>query len=99
MGTDDDPAGPPILLSETYDPERDAPLSGLIVRLVAIVTDREGTELEPLGRVIDIEALERLVGSGARGTPWTPVEVSFDYEGFTIDIEADGTVSILAEEQ
>ena len=99
MGTADEPAGPTVLLSETYDPARDGSLSGLIVRVVAIVSDQEGTDLEPLGRVIDAEALDRLVRSGSVGNPATPVEVSFSYEGFTIDIDAEGTVNVLVEDQ
>ena len=99
MGTADDPSRPTVLLSETYDTERDESLSGLIVRLVAIVSNREGMELEPLGCNIDVDALDRLVRSGSVGNSTSPVEVWFNYEGFTIDIDADGTVSILSEER
>ena len=88
-----------MLLSEAYDPDSDESLPARIVRLVAVASDRNPIELEPLGHVIDADALGQLVGPRSGGTAKTEIEVSFDYEGYRVEIDANGTVCILVEEQ
>lgn len=71
-------------------------LSLRIVEAVAELKDVESTELEPLGRVIDTDALDRLFtpsGESKRqhGT------VGFEYEGYHITVTADGEILISAE--
>ena len=99
MSAADDSKGPRVLLTEDYDPDGGESFCARIVRLVAVAADRNPNDLTPLGRVIDADALERFVGSAITDKPKTGVALAFDYEGYRIDIEADGTVSILAEEE
>lgn len=99
MSTADGPTDPSVVLSEEYDPSDDEPVSARIIRLVAVASDREATELEPLGQVIDVEALDELLDSRCLADPDVSVEISFRYEGYMVDIDANGTVSVLVEDE
>lgn len=68
-----------------------------IVLMVAIVSDRRSVELEPLGRRVDTDQLDMLFSPGFLPNADTSVSVTFDYEGYTVDVEPDGTVRLLAE--
>lgn len=59
-----------------------------IVRLVAAETGLEPTQLDPLGDVLDADALESLVASGGFH------RVTFDYSGYLVSIDPDGTVRL-----
>ncbi|MFT4920926.1 MAG: hypothetical protein ACI8XM_000117 [Haloarculaceae archaeon] len=62
--------------------------------VVDAVADRKGVEpieIGPLAYEIDPDALNRLVDSMDAGT------VSFPFEGFEVEVDADGEVSLAAE--
>ena len=99
MSSADDGENPTVLLSEEHDPAADDPVSLRIVRLVAVAADREATDLGPLGATIDVDALDQLVHSRSFTDPETIIEVSFTYEGYLVEIEANGTVNIYIEEK
>lgn len=80
----------PVTLTEDRGRETDEPVSVRIARLVAVTSDREVSDLEPLGRVIDTDALEALFSPGVGGN----IEGSFRYEGYRVEIDADGTVRL-----
>lgn len=64
--------------------------STAIVQLVAKVTNRPHTELEPLQRTIDGDALNSLFESAASERLY----VSFTYEGVNVRVTNDGVVEI-----
>lgn len=99
MSAADDPNGPTVILSEAYNPDSPESLSARIVRLVAVAADQRTTDLKPLGRVIDTEALDRLLDSRSVEHPESAIHLSLHYEGYRIDIDADGTVSVLVEDE
>lgn len=86
---------PAVILSGETMPERDEPLSLRVVRLVAIASDRGVTELEPLGRAIEPDALDALFSPTRLGHAENSVEASFHYAGFRVEIDTDGTVRLL----
>lgn len=93
------PAASSIGLSERYDPESDSPVSIHVVWLVAEVSDRDPTDLEPLGHSIDTDALNRLVDSNPSKSGDANVAVSFNYEGYRVNIGSNGIVSVPTEPQ
>lgn len=62
-----------------------------IVQAVAAATDRGTTELPPLQRYIDPDALEALLTRGS-----SPVEITFTYADSVISVNANGTIEIQA---
>jgi hypothetical protein len=64
--------------------------STAIAQLVAKVTNQPHTELEPLQRTIDGDALDKLFESGASERLY----VSFTYEGVNVRVTNDGIVEI-----
>lgn len=64
--------------------------STAIVQLVAEVTNRPHTELEPLQETIDGDALNKLFESTASERLY----VSFTYEGVNVRVTNDGIVEI-----
>lgn len=83
MAGDDDPAG------ERYHFRAgDSPTSMAVIEAVAFVTARDPLELERLGRIVDPDALDRLVES-AEGA-----SVSFGMEGLTVRVHGDGDIVI-----
>ena len=94
MTTDDPTEHSDVVISEQFDPDGPEAISLHIVRLVSVVSNRKPDELQPLGEAIDTDALNRLIDSksatGRRGS----VAVSFAYEGYEIDIDANGMVRL-----
>lgn len=99
MSAANDEDGPAPIIAEEYDPERTESISARIVRLVSIASDKAVSELEPLGRVIDLEAIDALLDSRSVEDPDVSVDVSFPYEGYRVDVEANGTITIFVEEK
>ncbi|MHB9286693.1 HalOD1 output domain-containing protein [Halobacteriales archaeon Cl-PHB] len=65
----------------------------LVHRIVTKIAAREGvdpTELQPLGAVIDVDALESLVGEGGRFTG----QVTFTYLDYEVTVERDEAASV-----
>lgn len=61
-----------------------------IVEAVAAATDRTPTELPPLQRYVDSDALDTLVTRGESAA----VTVTFDYAGTTVVVKGDGTIDV-----
>lgn len=98
MSTSNEPGGSEPLVSEDYDPESDYPITARIVRLVAIASDRDPCDLRPLGEVIDTDSLDRLINSRTIGGRHVSIEMSIRYEGYRVEIDANGTVEIYVDE-
>lgn len=67
--------------------EIDNPLIELL-NLIAQQESTEVTDLRPLMQVVDGEALKRLLDSD------TDVSVKFEYMGYAVYVDSDGTVEI-----
>ena len=78
-----------------YDPTGEESLSKVIVRLVAVATDREALALRPLGEVVDVDALDRLFAAVDHSQ--VPAVASFRYEGFRVEVDGEGTVRLYEE--
>lgn len=83
-----------VVLSEQYDHRSGVPISVHVVRLVAIASDRPSVELDPLGRHVSTDQLDTLFSSSFLPNAETSVSVTFTYEGYVVDIEDDGTVTL-----
>lgn len=59
-----------------------------IVESIADHTDADPLDMTPLATVVDTDALDALVGSAA------DVQVAFEYEGHSVHVRADGTVTV-----
>ena len=77
----------------TFDWSATAPTEA-VVRTVAIAADAEPTEIEPIFRSIDPDALDALVGSAGDGSRSAPVTVSFSFVGHDVTVGSDGTVEV-----
>lgn len=86
-----------VVLTGEHVPESDEPLSLRVVRLVAIAADRRTTAIEPLGRIIDTDALDALFAPARSDSDGPSVEVSFRYEGYRVEVDAERTVRLLDE--
>lgn len=65
------------------------PLAVRIPKAIAVVTGRDPVEGPPLQQFVDVEALERLLTSGASRT-----RVSFTYDGMEVTVRSDGRIEI-----
>ena len=77
------------MASTTLDYHRDSP-SLRVVEALADATDTDPLELEPLYNVVDPEALDRLFRTDSH----ISASVRFEYEGHTVEVRSDGSVSI-----
>lgn len=69
------------------------PDTSLAVEIVESVAEQKGsdpTELRPLAHELDTDALETLFASRDR----KPVRVSFEYEGYTVHVDSDRTITV-----
>lgn len=81
----------------TYDPNTDTYVgrfevesaSLAVTEALATVRHCEPTELEPLYRSVDPDALDRLVGSGT-----DQLRVTMDVDGFEVVVTGDGRLEI-----
>lgn len=85
-----------IVLTREHAPESE-PSSLRVVRLVAIASDREATDLEPLAQIIDTDALNALFSTARSRSDEHSAKVSFRYEGYRVEVDADGEVRLLDE--
>lgn len=75
-----------------YDWSATSP-SRAIPELLAVLTDRQPTALDPLYDAVDPDALDTIVGDGSRSDA---VSVSFTHAGFSVTVRADGEVVVHA---
>lgn len=64
-----------------------------IVETVAEMTDSDPLELEPLGTVVDTDALATLFG-GSERLPGHDAYLTFRYEGCIVSVDGEGSVSV-----
>ncbi|SFR33915.1 hypothetical protein SAMN04487947_0080 [Halogeometricum rufum] len=75
----------------TVRPEED--LCFTIVETVSDLTNTPPLELDPLGNVVETDALETLFGP-ARETAEHDAYLTFRYEGCSVAVDSDGSVSV-----
>lgn len=73
-----------------FDPDAE-PVGQAIVKAASFVHNTEPTELPPLARVIDPDALDAIV-SKASSVEGNCVEVTFTYEDLEITVSSDGDI-------
>ncbi|SEW27301.1 HalOD1 output domain-containing protein [Natrinema salifodinae] len=73
----------------TLDYRTDA-ISLRVIDALADATDTAAHELEPLYRVVDPEALDRLFRDGVPAG----VRVEFEYGDSVVEVQSDGTVAV-----
>jgi hypothetical protein len=88
-GTTDGETGTSEEYETRFEHHSDEAVATTVALAVARVTGREATELEPLGSIVDCEALDSLVRSVEPS-----LSVSFLYEGCRIFVCGNGTVEI-----
>lgn len=98
-----DPLDEPLARDKTtgeyvarYDWQSAVPLSTVLVELVADVTEADPERLDPLGRVVDPEAIDRLFAS-TRGYPGNHAagsRLAFRFEELHVTVEADGVIRL-----
>ena len=64
-----------------------------VVRAVAEASGEDPTEMEPLYRAIDPDALDALCSS-PEWSPSNEVAVTFPYNGYVVEVSGDGDVSV-----
>lgn len=98
-----DPLAEPLMQDEVtgeyvarYDWESPVPLTTVLVELVAEVNDADPERLEPLGRVVDPEAMDALFASTDRypGNHDAGSRLMFRFEDLDVTIEADGLIRL-----
>ncbi|ARS90135.1 HalOD1 output domain-containing protein [Natrarchaeobaculum aegyptiacum] len=76
--------------------ETDDAIAVRIAQQVATLEDVDPIDLEPpLYEVVDVDALEALCGGPTSHEPFTG-SVSFDYRGYTITVDHEGSIDVLA---
>ncbi|MXR52966.1 hypothetical protein GRX03_15305 [Halovenus sp. WSH3] len=76
-----------------FDWNNDGGAPVAVVETVASVTEQCPTEMEPLSRVIDTDALDELFAS-TRSTPRKTGYIQFQYQGCYVRVSAEGTVYV-----
>ena len=85
--------GNPLVVGR-YDPAKHGHISTVIANVVAEAADSAPTELSPLAEHLDDDAIDALLDRSRRPAPPTDLLVAFDYEGFRVHVEGDGTVGV-----
>ena len=75
-----------------YDPEGGESVITSVVVSVAAVSGAEPTALPPLQWTLDTDALEAVIGSAREAD--TNLTVTFEYVGYRISVDADGSIRI-----
>lgn len=88
-----------MLLSADQTTPETVPLSFRIIEAIAEAegvdpTDIEPPEYEALYDVLNPEALDGLFAPREDGTPRSPGEVAFQFCGYDVVVESDGTVDV-----
>lgn len=88
---DNDGPGTPTLAGELYETEiGDRDPSEAVIDVVAAIKDVRPTELAPLYRSLDPDALDALCTNGGD----VPATVRFDYEGLVVTVSATNAISV-----
>ena len=78
-----------ILFRNQVDPDEPYSIAVHVAKAVASASGQELSELDPLYSYVDGEALGQLIDSGSY------IYVTFDYEGFEVEIRGRESVEII----
>lgn len=81
--------GDEVGISFEYDWREIRSPSIAVVEAMSVVLDRDPTEMEPISRRIDVDAVDSLLTTGGPG-----VRISFVHQGCRVDVTGDGKVEI-----
>ncbi|WP_158055913.1 HalOD1 output domain-containing protein [Halorussus halophilus] len=81
-----------------YDWTSPEPLSTVVVRLVAAITDTDPLELEPLRDRVDPDALDELFAPTVDGRPRAVGQVTFPLAGHQVVVSGEGEIEIRRKE-
>jgi len=90
-----EPEDSDVVLSERYDRSSGVPMSAFVVRLVAVASDVRPIDLDPLGRYVDADSLDRLFDPTFPDGAHASLSVTFAYGGYTVEVASDVTVRLL----
>lgn len=84
--------------TETYyaqhDWENERPLTTTIVETVAVVTNNQPSDLEPMNDAIDPEALERIIHSLRNADRRSGGNVRFRFNDLPVVVSSDGEICV-----
>mgnify|MGYP006289026509 CR=1 FL=1 len=80
-----------VLESKEYTQRSSEPVYNQVARMVATISDRNVTELEPLANHIDPDSLDKIVDAKSSVNVW------FDFEGFKVHVSSNGRIDILSQ--
>ena len=79
----------------THDWRGDRSLTTTLVMAVSTITDTPATELEPIHRVIDADALDGLLSPRRNAEPrYGGSSVSFRFQGCDVTVRSSGAIEI-----
>lgn len=88
-GSESDP-----VLTYQHDPDSDESILLSIVRLVAVASDKDPTELTPLREAVDPDAVENLLSPKSETPSDKHIVLTIGYEGYQIEIRSDGRIRL-----
>ena len=83
----------PETVTETFDWDQREDVQTAVINTVAAVTDQDPTEMKPLSNIIDPDSLGTLFAP-TRSTPRSTGCITFQYQGCTVGVDAEGTVKV-----
>ncbi|ADD05610.1 uncharacterized protein Nmag_2040 [Natrialba magadii ATCC 43099] len=86
----------PLEYTTSFDPATDS-ASERVILTIAALTDTAPEDLPPLLRVIDPDALDRVVERAATNAAAGEQEVWFAYAGFDVGLNSTGTITVRGE--
>lgn len=86
-------ADPSETLAFRYEIGEDEPPSHALVTVTSAITGTGPTDLEPMGRHVDLEAMDGLLTSTDRSSPLSP-SVVFETEGLSLAVRPAAIVGV-----
>lgn len=77
-----------------YELDDQETVSEGVVVAVSAIANRSPTELTPLYRTLDTDALDQLTGRHARTQASRAVQLTFEYEGYTVTVHGDHEIQV-----
>jgi hypothetical protein len=81
-----------------FDPKQTNP-SEAIIQVLTEITQTNPSEMDPLFRAVDPEALDKILRSRPAGTVTEPLEATFEYQGHLVSVTASGILTVSLEDQ
>lgn len=76
-----------------HDWDGDDTLPRSVVAIVADVADVDPTDMTPLQRIVDADALDRIVAP-RDGAPRIESRIAFTFEGYRVIVFGDGAIAV-----